>query len=125
MLAHNVRSDSLAISLGDVGYVVFVTDGQALRRDIATTDQYTDFCGREGGLVHMLFFYAQSLEHLARHQLGQTIIMSKGFIARLGKTVVHSAESPNLERFRKLCWSVGIDWEDGVPEGRYRLRDPW
>lgn len=125
MMAHNAISRSLAISLGPVGYVAFVVDGQALRRDEATTLVYQQQSQRDGGMVHMLFFYAQAIEHLARHELGQNIVMSAGFIARLGKTVVHKVEPPNRERFRRICWSVGIEWGDGDPEGRYRLRDPW
>ena len=39
-------------------------------------------------------------------------IMSKGFIARIGKTVVHKAEAPNKERFRKICKTLGLTWID-------------
>jgi hypothetical protein len=123
MLAHNVHSASLSISLGRTGWVGFVTDGQALKRDVATQETYRTQSSRDGGLAHMLFFHAQGVEHLARHALGQDIMMTDRFMIRVGRTVVHSVTPPSAARFKRICDSLGLDWEDGEPEGRYRLKE--
>jgi len=47
-----------------------------------------------------------------RHDLGQTVIMSKKMIARIGRTVVHSVEPPSDERFAALCDQLGLTWVD-------------
>ncbi|MBW2663160.1 MAG: hypothetical protein JRD93_14500 [Deltaproteobacteria bacterium] len=102
---------SLSFSLGDVGYVVFVTDGQALKKEIGI-DQYYKSLPNLSRREDMLFFHAQCIEMMERHKLGQNIIMSKGFIARVGKTVVHNAKPPNKERFRNICKELGLSWID-------------
>ncbi|NQT56944.1 MAG: hypothetical protein HQ551_12040 [Desulfobacteraceae bacterium] len=109
--AHIIHSSSLSFSLGNVGYVVFVTDGQALKKEIGI-DQYYKSLPNPSRREDMLFFHAQCIEMMARHKLGQNIIMSKGFIARMGKTVVHKAEPPNNERFRNICKALGLSWID-------------
>jgi hypothetical protein len=109
--AHIIYSSSICISVGDVGYVVFVIDGQALKNDIATNEAYEKL-PRDTKKEDMLFFYAQCIEHLVRHKLGQNIIMSQNFIARIGKTVVHDSEPVNKERFRAICKKLGLEWID-------------
>lgn len=44
--AHLIDSNSMSVSLGPVGYVVFVTDGQALKRDLGTHDSYGELAPR-------------------------------------------------------------------------------
>jgi hypothetical protein len=113
-LAHLMHSSSVCICLGDVGYNVFVTDGQALKRDVATSREYD--AAPKGRLEDMLFFYAQNVEHLARHKLGQNIIMTDGFLARLGRTVVHDVSPPDKVRFRAICAALGLEWVDSDPD---------
>lgn len=122
MLAHNTHSDSLSICLGRTGWVGFVTDGQALKCDVATTELYERQSTRDGGMINMLFFHAQCIEHLARHELGQNIVMTDRWIVRIGRTVVHSVTPPSATRFKRICESLGLEWDDGDPEGRYRFK---
>jgi hypothetical protein len=109
--AHIIHSKSISICLGNVGYVIFITDGQALKRNIGLNELFNNFT-KPVKREDMLFFHAQCIEMMARHQLGQNIIMSKNFIARVGKTVVHDVEPPNKDRFREICKSLGLKWID-------------
>jgi hypothetical protein len=120
--AHLISTNSICVSLGRTGYVVFVTDGQALRQDRATGESYREFCPR-GRKEDMHFFYARCVEHITRHQLGQTIVMSAGFIARLGPTVVHDVEPPNPARFRALCSHLGLEWINSRPDSLEEARE--
>jgi hypothetical protein len=109
--AHFLESRSICVCLGEVGHVVFVEDGQALRRDKATR-LALEALPDPPSVPDMLFFFAQSVEHLARHTLGQDFIMSPGFIARVGSTVVHDVRPPNKQRFRSICAQLGLEWID-------------
>lgn len=109
--AHIIHSSSLSFCLGDIGYVVFVTDGQALKKEKGM-NQYFESLPNPAQREDMLFFHAQCIEMMARHKLGQNIIMSKKFIARTGRTVVHKVEPPNKERFRAICKALGVNWID-------------
>jgi len=113
-LAHFLHSKSICISLSAIGCIVFVTDGQALQRDVATSTDYAS-CPKST-LEDMLFFYAKNVEHLARHQLGQNIMMTDGFLARLGNTVVHNVTPVDKIRFRAICKALGLEWVDSEPD---------
>lgn len=114
-LAHIIHSNSLSICLGDVGYVVFVTDGQSLKKEKGIRRCYNNL-SEPHRREDMLFFHAQCIEMMARHKLGQDIVMSNGFISRIGKTVVHNVEPPNKERFRAICSHLGLEWIDSDPD---------
>ena len=109
--AHIIHSNSISVCLGEIGYVVFMTDGQALKKDIGLNKYYNSF-PKPVRREDMLFFHAQCIEMMARHELGQTIVMSKKFITRVGSTVVHKVEPVNKERFRAICNAIGIQWID-------------
>ncbi|OGU63928.1 MAG: hypothetical protein A2499_08895 [Stygiobacter sp. RIFOXYC12_FULL_38_8] len=109
--AHIIHSQSISVCLGNIGYVIFVTDGQALKRDVGLTQYYNSF-PKPVKREDMLFFHANCIEMLARHELGQDIMMSNNFLVRVGKTVVHHVEPPNKERFRSICRSLGLQWVD-------------
>lgn len=109
--AHIIHSSSLSFCLGNVGYIVFVTDGQALRREEGL-NKYFDSFPKPVRREDMLFFHAQCIEMMARHKLGQNIVMTNKFIARLGRTVIHKVEPPNKERFRSICKALGLNWID-------------
>lgn len=111
MFAHMIASSSLTVSLGKVGYIVFVEDGQALSRDISTTKVLKDL-PMPLRLEDMLFFYAQCIEQLARHSLGFDALISAGFIVRLGRTVVHDVRPTDKARFRTVCEALGLEWID-------------
>jgi len=113
--AHILNSKSICICLGNVGYAVFIEDGQTLKRDWSTESLIRNI-PKPSKIWDMLFFYAQCVEHLERHVLGQNIIMSSGFIGVVGRTVVHKVEPPNKERFRSLCTRLGITWIDSDPD---------
>lgn len=109
--AHIVHSNSVSICFGKVGYVIFVTDGQALKNEIGLNQIYNDF-KKPVKREDMLFFHAQCIEMLARHELGQNILMTNKFISCVGRTVVHNVEPPNKERFSSICRSLGLRWID-------------
>lgn len=114
-LAHMLPSSSLCMSLGDWGLIVFVTDGQALQREVNIGSIYSGWaggCRRED----MLFFYAQCVEHLTRHELGQNILMTPRSIVRIGATAVHNVTPVNKERFRAICDRLGLHWIDSNPD---------
>lgn len=59
---------------------------------------------------------------MARHHLGQTLMWSAGappgspgFLARVGKTVVHSVTPFDEDRFRLICRTLGFEWVDAGP----------
>jgi hypothetical protein len=109
--AHIIHSQSISICLGDVGYVVFVADGQALKRDIGLNEFFKSF-PKPVKIENMLFFHANCIEMMERHELGQNIIMSNSLLAIVGKTVVHNVGPPNKERLRTICRSLGLQWID-------------
>ena len=118
--AHIVLSRSICISIGKIGYIVYVLDGQALKRDGGMGDFHAAHAKR--CLPDMLFFYANTVEHMARHRLGQTLMWtagtptgSPGFLARVGKTVVHDVTPFDEARFRLICRALGIEWVDAGP----------
>ena len=41
--AHIIHSQSISVCLSNIGYVIFVTDGQALKRDVGLTQYYNSF----------------------------------------------------------------------------------
>jgi len=109
--AHILQNTSLSITLGEVGYVIFITDGQALKNESGMNQLYKSL-----PIPHrredMLFFHAQCIEMITRHSLGQNIMMSKNRISRVGSTVVHKIEPPDKERFRAICKNLGLNWID-------------
>ena len=109
--AHFISTSSICISLGKCGLAAFVTDGQALRRDIATMEAFRRFPDLTT-VGDLLFFFANCVEHLARHELGFDILMTGGLMLRAGPTIVHSSEPFNDERFRKICKRLGLHWID-------------
>lgn len=111
VFAHSVALSSICISTGNVGYVVFVEDGQALKRDRGLRSVLAELPPKPG-VADMLFFYAQCSEHALRHTLGQSVIMTQGLLARVGPTVVHDVRPPSKARFRAICASLGIRWID-------------
>jgi hypothetical protein len=114
--AHLIESSSMCVSLGDVGHVVFVRDGQINACDPHTRADYERI--RSGGnLADMKFFYAQCVEHMARHTLGFDIVMSRGFLARVGRLVVHDERPVDKPLFRRICKEFGINWVDSNPDG--------
>ncbi len=94
--AHLIHTNSISITLGEIGYVVFVTDGQALKKDFGFNQHY-----KEIPIPHkmedMLFFHAQCVEMLVRHSLGQNIMMSNSRISVAGPTVAHKAVNGHEE----------------------------
>jgi hypothetical protein len=113
--AHIKQSSSICVSLGSTGYVVFVTDAQALRNSESIASQYRMLKGR-GRREDMLFFFAQCVELLSRSEIGHDMAMSEGMLARLGPTVVHRLDPPNPERFRYMCSLLGLNWIDNEPK---------
>lgn len=109
--AHFVESRSICVCVGKVGYVVFVEDGQAVKRG-RPTETVLASLPRPPRVEDMLWFYAQCIEQLARHTLGFDILMSPGFIARLGGTVVHEIRPIDKDRFRATCSALGLRWID-------------
>jgi hypothetical protein len=109
--AHFLASSSICISTGDRGYVVFVEDGQALGRDRGLRLLLSQLPPKTS-VPDMLFFYAQCVEHAARHTLGQSVIMTQSLLVRIGPTVVHDVRPPNKARFRAICAALGIHWID-------------
>ena len=109
--AHFIATSSICISLGKWGFAAFVIDGQALRRDAATMDAFRRFPDLTT-LGDLLFFFANCVEHLARHELGFDIVMTHGLMLRAGPTILHSSEPFNNDRFRKICKRLGLHWID-------------
>ena len=113
--AHMLPTSSLCMSFGDWGLIVFVTDGQALQGDVNINliyNQLAGGCDRED----MLFFYAQCVEHLVRHELGQNVVMTRRSITRVGTTKIHDVTPVNKERFRSICDRLGLNWVDSNPD---------
>ena len=104
-------SSSICICLGRTGVIVFVTDGQAAKRSSSIASLY-EALPSPTNVADMLFFYAQLVENFARHTLGQNIVMTPHQIVRLGRTVVHSVEPFNDERFSECCKYLGLTWVD-------------
>lgn len=109
--AHFVESSSICVCLGHVGYVVFAEDGQAVKRSIPAQEIISSLPATQT-VEHMLWFYAQCVEMLARHTLGMNIVMCPGLFARVGQTKVHEVRPVDKKRFRATCASLGLQWID-------------
>jgi len=109
--AHLLQTSSISITLGNIGYIVFITDGQSLKKESGINQLFKNL-PTPHKREDMLFFHAQCIEMMARHKLGQNIIMSNNRISRSGPTVVHKAEPPDEERFRGICKTLGLNWID-------------
>ena len=109
--AHFLSSKSLCVSLGSMGVVCFVTDGQALKRDTATAQEW-ERLPRSLNANDMTFFYAKLVEHFTRHNLHQTILITHGLVLRVGQTIPRDVQPPRKERFRAICRHLGLDWID-------------
>lgn len=109
IFTHFFESTSLCINIGNIGYVVFLKDGQTLKKNSGTAQMHANLVA-QGRVEAMLFFYANCVENFARQKLGFNIILSKGHIVKLGSTKVHSEEPFNKERFRMICSHLGLNW---------------
>jgi hypothetical protein len=109
--AHFGESSSICVSLGDIGYVVFVEDGQVLTR---STPVQALLASSPSAVVaeDMLFFYAQCLELLARHTISFSVLMTPGLLAATSGASVQCIGPPDKERLRSTCVSLGLQWID-------------
>lgn len=109
VFAHLLDSSSICIGLGDVGYVVFIRDGQTLRSH-AQTVRHQKELEAKGRVEDMLFFYANSVENFTRQKMGHDIILSDKWLIKAGTTKIHSEEPFDKERFRLICAQLGLHW---------------
>lgn len=113
--AHFDESSSICVSIGDVGYVVFVEDGQVLKCSMPVQALLASSPPAVSA-EDMLFFYAQCLELLARHTLSFPVLMTPGLLARTRRASVQRIGPPNKERFRSTCANLGLQWIDTEAE---------
>jgi hypothetical protein len=134
LFCHLYNPNSICISLGSVGYVVIISDGQALKRDPGFLDFYRGF-PRPPSKEDMLYFYANCAEQFHRHIVTQPYVYfdpgsagksidvayvtsdlsvlhlgAKPCIVAPGPVKVHAAEPVNEDRLQNLCAHLGLRW---------------
>jgi hypothetical protein len=109
VFTHFLPSSSICIGLGMVGYVIFIRDGQTIKLNKGTQEQF-EVLSAKGRVEDMLFFYANCVENFARQKMGHTIMFSNKTLVKLGPTVVHEEEPFDKERFRAICAHLGLHW---------------
>lgn len=81
--AHLISPPGLAVTFGDLGYVIFVNDTGSLNRQPSVQESYEKHASNPH-VGKMLNFFANSWVHLYRHRVSYPIVMTKNSIAVLG-----------------------------------------
>ncbi|MDR3587951.1 MAG: hypothetical protein P4L59_21965 [Desulfosporosinus sp.] len=109
--AHFPITSSLCVSLGEVGYVVFIKDLQVLRsRSNSIRELYMKQASK-GKLEDMLFFYAHCITNLMQLKIDFDLLMSKETITT-SNTKITEVDRPSKELFRSLRSTLGFTWID-------------
>ena len=110
---HILQSSSIYICLGKVAYIVFVTDGQLLRKDnIGIQENYNSIITSNYEMKDALFFYAQLVYYMEQHTFTNPIVFSGKGITKLGKATLRNTKTMDKELFRAICSRFGITWID-------------
>lgn len=120
-LHHTFQQQSVCISLGSIGYVVFIKDGQFLEHSRTIQASYKS-AAKQGTLPHMLFFFAQCIEYMQQAEVTYPIAISDGLVASVGAPQIHNITPANADRFSALCKHLGIEIEEWLNEGQCRWR---
>lgn len=113
---HVPTAGSIGVCLGHLGYVVFIEDGQAVKRSIPANAVITSL-PKPLCASNMMWFYAQCLEMLERHTLTFPMAMTPTSLVRTGSAVVREVRPVDKGRFRAICASLGLTWVD-TEEGK-------
>lgn len=110
---HITNSSSICISLGDRGYIVFVRDGQFLKKNRGVLEDFQAINRKDKiGLSDMLFFYAKNIEFMERFHITLQILVMEKKIVMMGRPTIRDEKPVNKELLRAACKYMGITWID-------------
>jgi len=110
---HLTLFNSICISFGDRGYVVFVRDGQYLKNNRGVLFDFEELQKKtEINMYDMLFFYAKNIEYMARFNITIPVAIMPKQIVKLGAASVREERPVNKELLSVLCERLGITWID-------------
>lgn len=110
---HIINSSSIYICVGNIIYIVFVTDGQILKSDdIGIRDNYNLISQQKCDIGDTLFFYAQCVYYMEQYTYSNPILFSEKGISKLGKATLREEKPVDKELFRAICNRFGIIWID-------------
>lgn len=98
---HLINPAGICISLGDVGYVIFIKDGGSLDRQPSVRGSYHEHL-EKCHLGKMLNFFANAWAHLYRHRVSTPFMMSKNTLAILGRGKLIEERHFTEEMYHKL-----------------------
>ena len=112
-LIHIINSSSIYICTGNFVYIVFVTDGQILKKDdVGIRDNYDRISKQKCDLGDTLFFYAQGVYCLEQYTYSNPIVFSEKGVTKLGQSTLRREKPLDKELFRAICNRFGITWID-------------
>ena len=110
---HLINSNSICISLGNRGYVVYVRDGQVMKTRKVIADEYRKLQQKED--LHMydiLFFHAKNIEYMERYNFTVPVMIQEGRITKIGGAIIRSEKPINKELLSAICQKFGFTWVD-------------
>lgn len=110
---HIIKSNSICISLGNRGYVLFIRDGLFLRNNKSINNDFIEINKKSNvNMFDMLFFYAKNLEYLERFELTIPLLVTKGCITKVGDFNITNEKPRNKPLLQEICDKMGITWID-------------
>lgn len=112
-LIHIINSSSIYICIGSIVYIVFVKDGQILKKDdIGIRDDFKRISSQKCDIGDTLFFYAQCIYYFEQYTYSNPIVFSEKGITKLGQATLREEKPLDKELFRAICNRFGITWID-------------
>lgn len=99
--AHLINYPGICISLGKIGYVIFINDTGTLNRQPSIKESYKSHL-ENADLGKMLNFFTNAWVHLYRHKTSYPFMMTKKSIAVLGKPKLIEEVPFSDEMFHEL-----------------------
>ncbi|WP_299671987.1 hypothetical protein [uncultured Polaribacter sp.] len=110
---HILQSSSIYICLGKVLYIVFVTDGQLMKKEASgIIEDYNSIISKDYKIQDVLFFYAKCVYYLEQHKYSNPIVFSGKGIAKIGSSTLRKTKPLDKEMFNAICERFGITWID-------------
>lgn len=111
---HLLSSSSIYICLGNVAYIIFVTDGQILKKDmISFQKSYQELKKKpKQSLGDSLFFYAKCVYFFEQYTYSNPIMFSPEGLVKIGSATLRGEKPLNKEHFRYICDKLGVTWID-------------
>jgi hypothetical protein len=112
-LIHIINSSAIYICVGQQVYIVFITDGQILKKDVTPFNEaYRQIISRKYEIGDTLFFYAQAIYYMEQYTYSNPVAFSGKGITKLGRATLRNEKPLDKPLFRAICNRFGITWID-------------